>query len=174
MWHLHSCSCIVTSWSLSGPFNCWWNEIRPDNNPANAIRQCFIRALIPLETHKAFLISARGKKVQHKLNPSWTETIRAGLIRFYSASDCEVELASKPLTHLHHIVTTNWLWQLWWIRHPVVPLSSIDMDLLWAQSSVMKISTQNMKHLLANYVTAAELNRSTHFLLLSTQWKKEK
>lgn len=97
--HLHSCYCIVTSLSLSGPFNCWRNEIRPDNNPANAIRQCFIRAPIPLEAQEAFLISAGGKKVQQKLNPCWRETIRA--------SGCEVELASKPLTHLHQIVTTK-------------------------------------------------------------------
>lgn len=172
-WHLHSCYCTVTSLSLSGLFNCWQNEIRWDNNPANAIKQCFIHALIPLEARGAFVISARGKKVQQKLSPCWTETIRAGLISSYSASGCEVALASKPLTHLHHVVTTKWLWQLWWIRPPVVPLSQIDMDLLQAQSSVMKISTHNMKCLQANYATVAELNRSTRLLLLSTQWKKK-
>lgn len=132
-WHPHSCYCTITSLSLSGPFNSWRNEIKPDNNPANAIRQCFIHALIQLEAREAFVISARGKKVQQKLNPCWTEKKRAGLIRCYSASR-EAEPASKPLTHLHHIVTTKWLWQLWWIRPPVVPWSEIDTDLLWAQS----------------------------------------
>lgn len=60
-----------------------------------------------IRAQEAFVIIARGKKVQQKRNVCWAETVSAGLIGSYSASGCEVELAFKPLTHLHHTVTTK-------------------------------------------------------------------
>lgn len=60
-----------------------------------------------IKAQEAFVITARGEKVQQKRIACWTEMIGAGLMSSYSASRCEVELASKSLTHLHHIVTTK-------------------------------------------------------------------
>lgn len=82
-------------------------RLGPDNNPANATRRCFIRALILLEAPEVFCHGAGGKNVQQRagVDPCWTEMIRVGPIICYSAS---ARLSGHPnLTHLHRVVATE-------------------------------------------------------------------